>query len=122
MINHSIIPLSVYQAFFYDGGISMKFEDYLQRAELVSLQNFLKHGGETYTKTSEKTYSEQLCEARKNAKAFFEEKYPDIDEYDRILGYFDEQISVYEEVYFEIGLIVGAKIGFQFRGKFDELS
>ena len=100
----------------------MKFEDYLQRAELISLQNFLKYGAESYIKSSEKTYSEQLKEARENAKAFFEEKYPDIDEYDKVYGYFDEQASVYEEVYFEIGLIVGAKIGFQIRGKMDELS
>ncbi len=100
----------------------MKFENYLQRAELISLQNFLKHGGETFIPTSDKKYSERITEARRKAKNFFEEKFPDIDEFDRIYGYFDEQVNEYEEVFFEIGIIVGAKIGFQFREKMEELA
>lgn len=99
----------------------MKFENYLQRAELISLQNFLKYGGETFIPTSGKKYSERLTEARRKAKNFFEEKFSDIDEFDRIYGYFDEQVSEYEEVFFEIGIIVGAKIGFQFREKMEDL-
>lgn len=100
----------------------MKFEDYLQRAELISLQNFLRHGGETCEKTSQKTYSQQLQEARSKANTFFQQNFPDIEEQDRISEYFYEQVSVYEEVFFEIGLIVGAKIGFQLKGKFEELT
>lgn len=99
----------------------MKFNEYLQRAELISLQNFLKHGGETYIQSSEKTYSEQISDAREKAKNFLQKRFPDIDDYDEIYGYFDEQVSVYEEVYFEVGLIVGAKIGFQLHKKFNEL-
>lgn len=71
----------------------MKFENYLQRAELISLQNFLKHGGETFIPTSDKKYSERITQARRKAKNFFEEKFPDIDDFDRIYGYFDEQVS-----------------------------
>lgn len=100
----------------------MKFENYLQRAELISLQNFIKFGGETTIPTSNKKYSERLAEARKKALNFFEEKFPDMDEFDRIYGYFDDQVTEYEEVFFEIGIIVGAKIGFQFREKMEELS
>lgn len=100
----------------------MNIKDYLQRAEFISLQNFFKYGGETYLESSKKTYSEQLADARKNAKEFFEKRYTDIDEYDEIYGYFDEQVSVYEEVYFEIGLIVCAKIGMQLQKRLEELS
>ncbi len=100
----------------------MKFENYLQRAELISLQNFIKFGGETTIQTSNKKYSERLAEARRKSKNFFEEKFPDMDDFDRIYGYFDEQVTEYEEVFFEIGIIVGAKIGFQFREKMEELS
>ena len=100
----------------------MKFENYLQRAELISLQNFLKHGGETFIPTSDKKYSERITEARRKAKNFFEERFTDINEFDRIYGCFDEQVSeYYEDVFFEIGIIVGAKIGFQFREKMEEL-
>ena len=100
----------------------MNFNDYLQRAELISLQSFLKHGGETFIKSSEKSYSEQLAEARKNAKEFFGKKFPNKDEYDEVYGYFDEQASVYEEVFFEIGIIIGAKIGIQLKNRLEELS
>ena len=100
----------------------MKFDDYLQRAELISLQNFLRNGGETCEKSSQKTYSQQLNEARSKANAFFEQNFHDIEEQDKISEYFYEQASVYEEVFFEIGLIVGAKIGFQLKGKFEELA
>ena len=44
-----------------------------------------------------------------------------MDDFDRIYGYFDDQVTEYEEVFFEIGIIVGAKIGFQFREKMEEL-
>ncbi len=36
-------------------------------------------------------------------------------------GYFDEQVCECEEVFFEIGIIVGAKIGFEIRKKMEEL-
>ena len=49
----------------------MKFENYLQRAELISLQNFLKFGGETAIPTSNKKYSERITEARKKSCEFF---------------------------------------------------
>ena len=99
----------------------MKFNDYLQRAELVSLQNFIKRGGETFIKSSEESYSQRIDEANRKARNFFNKKFADVAEYDEISGYFDEQISVYEDVFFEIGLIIGAKIGFQLRGKVEEL-
>lgn len=100
----------------------MNFKDCLQRAEFISLQNFLKHGGETYILSSDKKYSEQLAEARTKAKNFFEEKFPDMEDYDKIYGYFDEQVCVYEKVFFEVGVIVGAKIGFQLGKRMEELS
>ena len=99
----------------------MKFEDYLQRAEFISLQNFLKTGGETFVKSSQQTYSEQLKEARQKAKDFFDEKFPELDEHDEIVEYFYDLVSVYEEVFFEIGSIIGAKIGMQLQKRIQEL-
>ena len=99
----------------------MKFEDYLQRAEFISLQNFLKTGGETYVSSSQQTYSEQLREVHQKATDFFNEKFKDIDEHDKISECFYDLAGVYEEVFFEIGSIVGAKIGMQLQKKLQEL-
>jgi len=98
----------------------MDFKDLLQRANLNCIENYLLYGEPTFEKQSEKSYSERLKEARKKASAFFKARYSDIDEYDEISGYFYEQVEVYQDVYFEIGLIVGAKIAFQLRGKIEE--
>ena len=99
----------------------MKFEDYLQRAEFISLQNFLKTGGEIYIQSPQKTYSEQLKEVHQKAKAFFDQKFTDIDEHDKITECFYNLAGVYEEVFFEVGTIVGAKIGMQLQKKLQEL-
>ena len=99
----------------------MKFDEILRRANLNSLQLFLKYGEDDFRKEEKETYSQRIKNAREKAIKFFAAKYPDIEEFDKIYGYFDEQTSVYEEVYFEIGLIVGAKIAFQTREKIDNL-
>jgi len=78
-------------------------------------------GSESFENLPEKTYSERLAEARKKATAFFDARYSDIHEYDEISGYFNEQAGVFQDVYFEIGLILGAKIAFQICGRMGEL-
>ena len=100
----------------------MKFNDLLQRADLNSLESFLKYGSDDFVETTDKTYSQRIEDATKKATAFFEAKYSDIDEYDKISGYFYEQLSVFEEIYFEIGLILGAKIAFQIGKRMEELT
>ena len=82
----------------------------------------LTHGGESFERPSDKSYAQRLQEARKNATAFFEARFTNIDEFDEIAGYFNEQVSVFEDVYLEIGLLLGARIAFQICGKIAELS
>ena len=55
------------------------------------------------------------------AKEFFDEKFPELDEHDEIVEYFYDLVSVYEEVFFEIGSIIGAKIGMQLQKRIQEL-
>ena len=100
----------------------MDFSNLLRRTNLNSIQDYLMYGGESLEKPSDKTYSERLKEADKKASAFFHSRYTENDEFDEIYGYYNAQIAVYENVYFEIGLIMGAKIAFQVRGKMEELS
>ena len=99
----------------------MDFSNLLHRANLNSIESYLIHGGENFDEPSNKTYSERLKEAQKKTIAFFDARYSDIQEYDEISGYFHEQVAVFRDVYFEIGIITGAKITFQIREKMNEL-
>ena len=100
----------------------MDFNHSYRRADLNSIEAFLMHGGESFERPSDKSYSQRLQEARKNATAFFEARFTNIDEFDEIAGDFNEQVSVFEDVYLEIGLLRGARIAFQICGKIAELS
>ena len=100
----------------------MDFNHSYRRADLNSIEAFLMHGGESFERPSDKSYAQRLQEARKNATAFFEARFTNIDEFDEIAGYFNEQVSVFEDVYLEIGLLLGARIAFQICGKIAELS
>lgn len=100
----------------------MDFSRLLNRTNLNSIESFLIDGGELFESPSDKTYSQRLAEAQKKIIAFLQARYTDIREYDEISGYFCEQAEVFKDVYFEIGLILGAKIAFQIRGKMEELS
>ena len=99
----------------------MFLKQFLQRAEFCSLQNFLKNGCETWNVPPDKTYLEQLNDARKYVTAFFEEKFPDESDREKALALFDEQTDVYENVFFEMGIIVGAKIGMQLQKRLQEM-
>lgn len=100
----------------------MEFDDLLRRADLNNLEEFIIHGGESFVKPSTKTYSQRLKEADSKVEAFFEERFSDIKELDEIVGYYYKQAIVYRDVYFEMGLITGAKIAFQIHKRMEELS
>lgn len=100
----------------------MEFDDLFRRADLNNLEEFLIHGGEGFEEPSTKTYSQRLKEADSKVEAFFEARFSDIKEIDEIVGYYYKQAIVYRDVYFEMGLITGAKIAFQIHKRMEELS
>ena len=108
---------------FGKGMIIMKLDGLLRRANLNSLETFLLNGGESFKDPSVDTYSERLKKANKKLSDFLSSvcDKTDIEEYDKTAGEIYEQIAVHEDVYFEMGLILGAKIAFQARGKMEEL-
>lgn len=99
----------------------MEFSDILHRANLNSIEDYLIDGSESLLEPSTKKYSERLSEVQKKITAFFQARYSDVNEYDEISGYFNEQTEVFRAVYLEIGLILGAKIAFQIRERMEEL-
>lgn len=99
----------------------MDIKNLLNRAKTEDIRTFLLYGGELLKAEDEKSYSERIEEAEKNAISFFEKRYTDVAEFDEMCGYFFNQTSVYQEVYFEIGLLAGAKIGYQLKEKMTDL-
>ena len=99
----------------------MDFKDLLKRVNLKTIEDFLIYGVESFETPPKKSYSKRLEEAKKNAIDFFKARYKDVKEFDEILGYFSEQTYVYQDVYFEIGLITGAKIAYQICERMKEL-
>ncbi|MBE7030306.1 MAG: hypothetical protein E7409_02630 [Ruminococcaceae bacterium] len=99
----------------------MYFKNLSHRASKDSIITFLRENRENFYELPEETYAQRIADARKNAVSFLRERFPDIDEFDQIYGYFDQQTTVFEEVYFEIGLLLGAKIALELKQKSDEL-
>ena len=99
----------------------MDFKDLLRRANLKTIEDFLIYDIDSFETSPKKSYSRRLEEAKQNAINFFNARYKDIKEFDEIVGYFNEQTYVFQEVYFEIGLITGAKIAYQICERIKEL-
>ena len=57
-----------------------------------------------------KGYKERIDEARIPVKDYIKQKYPDISEYEEIIGMVYDYESICEEVYMEIGLQCGASL------------
>lgn len=99
----------------------MDFGDLFNRVNFNCLIDLILYGAENCMPSSSKTYAQRLKEANANARKFFKARYPNIDEYDEIVGYYNAQIGTYTEVYFEVGLLLGAKIGYQICTRLKEL-
>lgn len=99
----------------------MDFTNLLIRANLSNIADFLLEGGEYLIEKKGKSYSERIEEAEKDVQDFFQVRFPDTDDYDEISGYYTRQTETYKEVFFEIGLLLGAKIGYQVHSRMSEL-
>jgi len=99
----------------------MYFKDVLKRANLHAVEFFLRNGGETFAEVPPQSYRERLAAAETAITNFLEARYPDPQTFDRVWQYLGEHLGTMEDVYFEMGMLVGAKLAFQLRGKMDEL-
>ena len=57
----------------------------------------------------------------RDADAFLKARFPEQKDYNEITSMYDRQVSVNQDVYFEIGLIVGGKIAFEISKRMEEL-
>ena len=99
----------------------MGIDDMFYRANLSSLAKFLIQGDESNEEAPYRRYSERLMEADHRAAEFLRDRFPVLKEYDEIMAYYYDQTEVIQDVYFEIGLILGAKIALEISKRMEEL-
>ena len=99
----------------------MNYSEILKRTDLNYLENFILNGLDGEGPVDYKTYSERLMEADNKASDFLRTRFPVLKEYDQIMAYYYDQTGVIQEVYFEIGLIVGGKIALEISKRMEEL-
>ncbi len=96
----------------------MYVHNYLKRANLKSIEFFLRYGGESFSEESDKPISEQLREAEKNIADTLFSIISDEQKHDEAMSRIFEQIDVFEDISFELGFLAGVKIAIQ---AFDKL-
>ena len=87
-------------------------DDIFKRSNLQQIREFLLYGTEAVTIESG-SLEERLKQKQTSTFALLHQKFPDPNEYDEVLGVINGLLSVFEEVYMEIGMQVGASITHQ---------
>ena len=99
----------------------MNIKEIWDRAQLNSLENFILYEADGYKESAKKGYTQRLDEADANMNRFFEEHIKDPKEREKLIEYYYQQTEEYMEVYFEIGLLLGAKIEHQISLRMEEM-
>lgn len=100
----------------------MYFKDLLKRAELKSIKDFIVWGEETYEECEKKSYEERMKDAERNIGDLFEEYFPDNETNDKAFSLYYKQMSVYQDVFFEMGMLAGAHLALEINEKLREIS
>lgn len=103
------------------GEKKMRFSEVLERANPGNIGEFILNGGECLLEPDTRSYTQRLKEADKKASDFLKQRFKSITEFDEIYGCYCKETAVYQDVFFEMGLITGAKLAFQISEKMREL-
>ena len=98
--------------------MKMYIENLLKRADLKSIEYFLRYGGANLSEKSDKPSAEQLRNAENNIADTLFSIISDEHKHDEIMSRIFEQVEVFENISFELGFLAGAKIAIQ---AFDKL-
>ena len=83
--------------------------DAFERLNLQHIREFLLYGVECVD-VQDGTYEQRLDAATRPVSEAMKKAFPDEDEYDNVMTIISNNLAVYEEVYFEVGLRCGAKL------------
>ncbi len=89
----------------------------LDRANLNVIEEFILTGFTSNMKPSEKKYSERLMDVENKISEYMNMHEKMVPECAELWKCFSEQ----SEVYFELGIIIGAKIAFQLQKRIEEI-
>lgn len=84
------------------------FEDMMSRADISSIGEYILSGGENLQTEEEKSFEERIRSADKEMRRFAESK---LDS--KLADEICDEVGMYSNVYFEVGLLVGAKTALQ---------
>ena len=99
----------------------MEFEEILKRADINSLRAFIMTGLNGFPENSNLSYSEKTELISRNIHNILKGKNPSSKELDVIEGAINEQMFALENVYFEMGMLAGAKITLQILKKLKDI-
>ena len=100
----------------------MLFQDFLNRSSCRALENFILNGGEWKDTSLDLPLDTRLKNAEEALHRFFRLQCKSDAEMEHILDAICEPISDLETAYFEAGILAGAKLAFEIRGKMDEIT
>lgn len=99
----------------------MNFREMMDRADIANIQSFLIYGYEGYKDSTKKSHAQRIKEAQLKISDYLKEKFKNTEELDEITESIFSMTEIYEDVYFEAGLLVGAKLGYEMREKLDKI-
>ena len=88
----------------------MDMKELYKRIQLNNMGNYILYGEEGCKGETKKSYSQRLREAEAETRSFLEEYIKEPKEQDRAAEDYYQQLEEYIEIYFEIGLLLGAKV------------
>ena len=100
----------------------MNFNNFSKRMNINAIREFLMFGDGNVTENEPKNYQERLSAANDEIDALFEELVSDEEKRETFLNHIFVSISKIEDVYFEMGLLSGAKISAQMQEKLTEMN
>ncbi len=100
----------------------MLFKDFLNRSTCRVVENFILNGGEWKDTSPDLPLDTRLKNAEEALHRFFRLHCTSDAETEYILDKIYEPISDLEAAYFEAGMLAGAKLAFEIRGKMDEIT
>ena len=99
----------------------MVFDNLLDRANLNNIEFFLRTGGEVCDAPPEGSHRERLYAAEQKAEKLLRERFTEEQEILEINEIIYDLIIVHQDIYFEIGMLLGMKIAAQINAKMEEM-
>lgn len=100
----------------------MLFKDFLKRANCQALENFILHGGEYHVTPASRPLEVRFREAEEALEHIFCQKSKNDAEFEQMMDAVLVPMGELQEVFFEAGLLAGAKITYELCSKIKDVA